>query len=417
MHLLPPKSFLWNAVAALFFTINAFAQNSPADLPCPKLAKGISLHHLLNWPDAKTQNGKTDYVWPPFETPEYQISDAELARLKTMGFDFLRVTVDPSIFLSYRSAADSSKRDHLIQVSKRTIQRLIDAGFSVIFDLHPVGVNPDYEPVKLVESIDSPTFKAYADLVEILATAFHPLDSKRFAFELMNEPWLDSQEEVARWQAMMELLHKRARQGSASLPLVLTGAQWGDRKALMALDLKPFKNSNVLYTFHYYDPHTFTHQGVEGDEAEFLAGLHWTISKDNLKKVRDQAYRRIDASKKSPKEIKQIKSVTAKLLKDYELTAHDQTRVRSDFEALSKWAASEGIPVQRIFLGEFGCVSSAHKVPLGTPHSTWLRAIKETAEEFGFPWSLWAYKGYGGMGLIEEGKVDKGIAQALNLPE
>ncbi|MEI6715618.1 MAG: cellulase family glycosylhydrolase [Verrucomicrobiota bacterium] len=417
MRSFSPHYYLWSVVVSVFLRINVFAQNPPADLPYPKLIKGISLHHLLNWPDAKTDKGKTEYIWPPFETPEYQISDTELVHLKAMGFDFLRVTVDPSIFLAHSASADSPKRKHLIQVSKTTIQRLIDAGFSVLFDLHPVGVNPDYAPLKLVESINSPTFKAYADLVEVLAGSFAQLDANRFAFELMNEPWLDTQEEVARWQAMMELLHTRARKGSATLPLVLTGAQWGDRKALMRLDLKPFKNSNVLYTFHYYDPHTFTHQGVEGDEAEFLAGLNWSISQDNLKKVREQAYRRIEGTKNSSKEIKQIKDVTTKLLKDYELTAHDQTRVRSDFEALSKWATSEGIPVQRIFLGEFGCVASAHKVPVGASHSVWLRSIRETAEAFGFPWALWAYKGYGGMGLIEGGKVDKGIAAGLNLSE
>lgn len=391
---------------------DVFAQSAAVDLPFPKFTRGVNLHHLLNWPDTQSGNGPTEYVWPPFKTEDYQITDAELARLKTMGFDFLRVTADPSIFI----AVNEARRKYLIQYVRQTLNRLIGSGFQVVFDLHPVDVNPDYAPLKLVESITCDAFKRFADVVEWVAHSLHDLPHDKLAFELMNEPWLEGKAGLARWQPMMELLHRRARKGSPTLPLILTGAAWGDAKALMQLDLKPFAGSNVLYTFHYYDPHTYTHQGVESDEGAYLAGLRWPASHDNIEKVRDEAFARIDAAKKSPADVKSLKDMTRKLLSDYELAAHDRQRVHADFAALAKWASEHGIPAQRILFGEFGCVASANKIPLGEDRSDWFSTVRRAADEFGFPWALWAYKGYGGMGLFKDGKIDEGIARGLGLP-
>jgi endoglucanase len=388
------------------------AANAPADLPCPSLSCGISLHHLLNWPETTSEGGRTDYVWPPFATPNYRIRDEELSRLKAMGFDFLRVTADPSIFIT----ASQTRLSYLTRLVRQTVNRLIRADFSVIFDLHPVAVNPAYDPLKLVKDIHSAEFQGYAGIVEHLAKALDDLPHERCAFELMNEPWLEGKAGMARWQPMMELLHTRARKGSATLPLVLTGAAWGDAKALRQLDLAPFKGSNVFYSFHYYDPHTYTHQGVAGDEAEFLVGLQWPVSHDNIVAVRDAAFARIETTKKPPAAVKEFKEMTRKLLSDYELTAHDGNRIQSDFAAVAAWAREQGVPARRILLGEFGCVRSSHAQPLGADRVQWLRAIRHAAQEFGFPWALWACKGYGGMALFDEqDRMDAGIAEALGL--
>jgi hypothetical protein len=127
---------------------------------------------------------------------------------------------------------------------------------------------------------------------------------------------------------------------------------------------------------------------------------------------------RIDASNKPAPVVQREKQVTRKLLSDYELTGHDRARMRADFKAVADWAARQGIPAQRVFLGEFGCTSMANHVRLGPDRVQWLRAVRETAEEFGFGWALWAYKGYGGMALFDEkNSIDVDIAAALNLKD
>lgn len=56
--------------------------------PCPRLHRGISIHHLMNWPEVDGQGSAFRYLWPPFAGPGYQISAAELLALRRTGFDF-----------------------------------------------------------------------------------------------------------------------------------------------------------------------------------------------------------------------------------------------------------------------------------------------------------------------------------------
>jgi hypothetical protein len=392
----------------------AFAQTGPIAACYPKLSRGINFHHLLNWPDVKPQGGKTDYVWPPFLSANYKISDVELSRLVDSGFDFVRVTADPSIF----ATAHTSRRGYLNDLVQKTVSHLIASGFKVVFDLHPVGVNPDYAPSKLIESRSSEVFKSYANLVERMAGVLKNFPHDRLAFELMNEPMLTRDAELPGWQAMLEELHARARAGAPDLPLVLTGAMWGDAKALMRLDTSPFKQSNVLYTFHYYDPHTFTHQGVNGDEAQFISDLAWPSGKDNIEQVRERALARIAQDLKLDRNDRASKvAVTTKLLSDYLKTNHNFEQIRADFGAVARWASQNGISRDRILLGEFGCVGTSNNEPLSKDRLDWLRAVRTTAQEFEFPWALWAYKGWGGMALADATgrQLDQGVLAALGL--
>lgn len=373
----------------------------------------MNLHHLLNWPDTVPDRSPVEYVWPPFATPGYEISDAELQQLKQSRIDFLRVTADPSIFI----ASSGPRREQLFSLVRQRLDRLIGAGFAVIFDLHPVEVNPSFGPLKLVERTDCPAFKRYADVVEAAARHFDSLPHDRFAFELMNEPWLDGAEERRRWQPMLETLHRRARAGSPTLPFIISGAAWGSIGALLELDLAPFAGSNLLYTFHYYDPHTFTHQGVEGDEAAPLSRLDWPAETTNLQRARADAFSTIDATAKSSGEKATARQVTEKLLQDYELTAHNAARMEADFDLVAKWADSHRIDRSRLLLGEFGCVAAgADKNPLGSARAAWFHAVRQAAEARSIAWALWAYKGYGGMGLFDDaGHRDETIAKALDL--
>ena len=74
------------------------------------------------------------------------MSDAELVALRAVGFDFARITADPSIFI----VTDQRQRPDLERQACAVVSRVLDAGFNVIFDLHPVMVNPAFGPTALV---------------------------------------------------------------------------------------------------------------------------------------------------------------------------------------------------------------------------------------------------------------------------
>ncbi|MGY2047793.1 glycoside hydrolase family 5 protein [Methylobacterium sp. JK268] len=358
--------------------------------PAPRLRRGMNMHDLLNWPEVVRRGDEVTYAWPPFASPRFQVEDAALAALARAGFDFVRLTVDPSILI----ATDGERRDAVEQRVVETARRLLGAGLAVVVDLHPVGVNPRLAPDRLVAPEGAGLFDAYARAAGRLAAALTVLPHDRVALELMNEPRLERTSDVARWQPMMERLHEAARRGSPDLALVLTGAQWSSIDALVGLDPSPFRASNVLYTFHYYDPHTFTHQGVPGEGARFVKGLHWPPRPEEAGALLEAAAARIAADPALPAAAGDTaRDATRKLIRDYMATPSDADLIGRRFGEVADWARRHGIPADRVMLGEFGGVWRVAKVEaVEADRLAWLRAVRSAAEARGFPWAYWAYE-------------------------
>ncbi len=382
----------------------------------PYMRRGINLHHLLNWPDVKKSAGKLEYSWPPFQGAHYQIKDQELHNLVRMGFDFVRVTVDPSIFIVMQDDSSGEKQTVLVNRLKNTVKQCLATGLKVIVDLHPVNVNQAYKPEALVDPNLPQTFNAYVDMVGGVAKALAEFPPTKVAFEPMNEPWIKNMSEAPRWQPMLEQLHAKARSAAPHLPLILTGMYWGDYRALLKLDTKPFKSSNVLYTFHYYDPHSFTHQGVEGDDAQYLSKIDWPLMQSQAVDASSRAEMAIKTSNQSePSKIK-AKIRSEQLIQSLWKDGYNEQRIEKDFAAVATWAKENSVAHERILLGEFGCVVSARGEPVGQSRLIWLAKVCKTAEQNGFPWAYWSYKGYGGMELMDKKEqIDPELVLALGL--
>ncbi len=378
----------------------------------PVMRRGLNLHHLLNWPDVKTSGAKFNYDWPAFQGDRFQIKNEELQNLMRMGFDFVRITVDPSIFIVMRG----EQKEVLLNRMRSIVRQCLAAGLKVVVDLHPVNVNPAYKPEVLVDAGLPGPFSAYLDMVEVVAKNLAEFPPSRTAFEPMNEPWIKNLSEAPRWQPMLEQLHARARAGAPQLPLVLTGMYWGDYRALLKLDTKPFASSNVLYTFHYYDPHSFTHQGVEGDDAQYLSKVGWPLTEDKAGDVLNRAEAAINSSKRDEASKTKAKTRSEQLIRSLWKDGYNEQRIEKDFAAVAGWAKQNSIVRERILLGEFGCVVTAMGEPVGKDRLTWLAKVRETAEKNGFPWAYWSYKGYGGMELVDaKGHIDPELVRALGL--
>ena len=378
----------------------------------PLMRRGINLHHLLNWPDVKKTAGALEYTWPPFQGNHYQIKDQELHSLVRMGIDFVRVTVDPSIFIVMKG----ERQIALLNRLQTIVKQCLAANLKIIVDLHPVNVNPAYKPEILIDASRTDIFNAYLDMVETIAKTLAEFPPSKTAFELMNEPWIKNLSEAPRWQPMLEQLHARARATAPNLPLILTGMYWSDYRALLKLDTKPFKSSNVLYTFHYYDPHSFTHQGVEGDDAQYLSKVDWPLTEGKAVNVQSRAEAAIEASNQSePSKIK-AKTRSSQLIRSLWKDGYNEQRIEKDFAAVADWAKGNFVAHNRILLGEFGCVVTARGEPVGASRLAWLAKVREMAEKNGFPWAYWSYKGYGGMELMDKkGQIDPELVVALGL--
>ena len=378
--------------------------------------RGASVYSLLGWGDLKP--GDTSHYRPaPFATSLDSAPDALLRNAAKAGFDFIRLSVDPGPFIQLTGAP----RDQLDRLLLRDVHRLRSFGFAAIVDIHPNAQVPAYNSYGYTDAVDSPGFRAYAALLRRTARLLQGLDDPEVALELMNEPPNNPDpESTALWQTMLERFHAAARAEAPRLLLVLSGAQ----ADLPAVDTAQFKSSNVLYTFHYYEPHDFTHQGVpagdgEDDYRRYLAGLPYPArlvrNETDLVIGNVASNPGLDPATRTRILAEALEKVAA-----YRASGFDRKTIRGYFQTIAGWAARNGIPADHIILGEFGVARRFENQDCADPASAeaWTRDVREEAESHGFGWAVWALTGGSFMRVaVAEGSttLDRGTLAALGL--
>jgi endoglucanase len=358
----------------------------------PTLRRGVSFHHVLNWPAIEADADGPHYVWPPFAADAYRLRDEDLAQVRTLGFDFIRLTVDPGLWIAQDAARDAG----LENLYARAIESILAAGLNLVLDLAPVDNHPQFTPARLIEAPER-----YAVMVARAARLLTKYPRDRVALELFNEPPLIGAASEARWAALQGRLHASARAAAPDLALVLSAAHWADFAALTRLDAAPYRASNVLFTFHYYDPHLFTHQGSKTGPTSYVSGLPWPLTPEAARRGEADA---LQAAAKDPAldadGRAQMREQISQVFAGEGARAHDEAAVARAFHAVGAWALAQGVAPERVLLGEFGCVLASHGRPTGAARLAWLVAVRRAAEAQGFGWAYWAYKGFGGMELI-----------------
>ena len=414
--LLRRRAFQWTVVllAQLLSTLPLFAATQDVaatkDIPC--FHRGVAIHNMMNWA-AVEPSDPNRYVFPAFVGPNYETSDALLRNVAAAGFDFVRLTIDPGPFLQFTG----SKREALDQHLKGVVERLLRNGFCVLVDFHPVSQVPKYAPEKLVHAEDDPLFIAYAGVIRRTAHLLATLHTNRVALEVMNEPqygWDPATTE--RWQRLLEHLHREARAEAPDLLLVLSGARGGDIKGLLALNPEPFRGSRVLYSFHYYEPHDFTHQGVKSTTPSawpwrYISGLPYPAQSADPDRVWQKIQQNIlsDPSIALPDQRRLALQQVRERVSSYIVSGFSRRQIASDFDSVRVWAELHGIDPHAILLSEFGVTRTYGMYRASDPISqeAWMRDVRSEAELKGFRWALWALSGYGGMALVERDGGDR----------
>ncbi len=97
----------------------------------------------------------------------------DLARLKSLGLDFVRLPLDPGPFL----AATPSQRDTLFGDVMAAVRLALAQGLSVVVNPHINGATHHWNHGRLLMSADTPGFALYRALVVELAARLQRLDT------------------------------------------------------------------------------------------------------------------------------------------------------------------------------------------------------------------------------------------------
>ena len=359
---------------------------------------------------------RTDYAWPPFQDARPVPRTADLRRLRAAGFDFLRVPVDPGPFLAF----GEPERGRLLTALSEAVSEALAADLAVIVNLQINEATHHWNSSRLVAAADAPHFDGYRRLVCDVALRLAALRSARVLLEPVNEP--PQACAAPAWTGIQALLLTTARSVAADLPLVATGACGSMIPGLEALDAAPILAlAPVYFTFHYYEPYLFSHQGAPWMREPVYRALNavpWPASAGSLARTLAAVRERMDADTGLPPgERRRAYPETERLLRQYFEARPDRPFLEHGFARVQTFAARNGIPPERIVLGEFGALRTDARYRAAGPEdrARYVRDVRLTAEACGFPWAFWNL--FDGMGLMDDSTraFDPAILAALGL--
>jgi len=359
---------------------------------------------------------RTDYAWPPFQTQRPVPTPADLARLRDIGFDFLRIPVDPGPFL----AADAERRDDLLQELSGAVEATLEAGLSVVVNVQANGATHFWTPDRMTGGPTAPAFPAYLDLVVEIAARLSRFAPNRVALEPINEPGgaCDSSD----YQAVRLDLLTRARAAAPKLTLISSGGCGSLVQGLDAFDPAPLQALQpLLYTFHFYEPYLFTHQGAPWMREPIyrsLNGVPWPASAGSFDRTIAAVRSRMSEDLRTPVAAKaEALAETERVLKVYFDARPARPFIDKYLGVVDAWAKRHGIPNESILMGEFGAMRTDGRYAgaAAPDRARYIEDVRCGAETFRFPWAFWNL--FDGMGIMDDRtrEFDPEIVAALGL--
>ncbi len=368
----------------LLLSVSASAENNPsvATQRAQHLRRGINLSEWFA--QVYDSQGYTKEHLAGWVTAD------DIALIKSMGFDHVRLSINPAPMMRHNEA-DRIPADYLGYLDG-AVKMILDHGLAVILDMHP---DSDFK-AKLVQRDDE--VEQFSDFWRALARHYSTYDPEMVYFEILNEPEFRDR---YRWAGVQAKLAAAIRDGAPKHTIIAAGANWSDIEDL--LELTPLSDPNVIYNFHLYDPHTFTHQGATWGENywHFETKLAYPAEMRNAEQVASE----------QPDRLNRLRVLR------YALDHWDADRIAVEIGQAAEWAKHWNVPLT---CNEFG-VYRRDSDP--QDRARWLHDVRATLEHDGIGWNMWDYgardngQGFGVVNGPKEGPntPDELTVQALGL--
>jgi endoglucanase len=342
------------------------------------------LRHGINISDWFAQAGEpSGYTKEHFETA---ITAHDLDLIQGMGFDHVRLSVDPRPMFHARQADQIMPED--VAYLDAAIKMILDRGMAV-----DISIFADAE-FKAKLASDDEFVEQFADFWRALARHYSSLDAERVFFEILNEP---EGRDRYRWYGVEAKLAAAIREGAPQHTIIATGAHWSDDDDLVFLE--PLRDANVIYAFHFYESHIFTHQGATWSSNYWhnLKGVPYPSTPENV-----QA-----AAAEVPDALHRLAVVR------YGLDRWNAGRIDAEIGQVKAWAEHWGVPV---ICNEFGVY---RKNAEAKDRLAWLTDVRTSLEKHSIGWAMWEYHGGFGVVTTQGGQAvpDEATLRALGLPK
>jgi endoglucanase len=296
----------------------------------------------------------------------------------------VRLSVNPQPIMDAVERQGSA--DEYLGYLDAAIKMILDAGLSVEIDMHP---ESDFK-ARLSKQDDA--VERFRDLWRILAKRYSSWDPEHIVFEILNEPEFP---DAYRWYGVETKLAVAIRQSGPEHTIIATGAGWDNNDDLVFLE--PLRDPNVIYIFHFYAPHIFTHQGATwGDYYwRWVKGLSYPSSLENAAQV----------AANIPEARDRLSVIR------YGQDQWNAPRIEAEINQVAEWASERGVP---LVCNEFG-VYRAFTDP--SDRAVWIKDVRTSLERHNIGWTMWDYSGSFGAVTKKDGKTtaDENTVKALGL--
>lgn len=206
-------------------------------------------------------------------------------------------------------------------------------------------------------------------------------------YEILNEPHGISD---ALWGSIQQSAIDAIRTKDTRHFIVVGPADWNSYNKLNALPA--YADPKLVYTFHFYDPFLFTHQGASWTDPSMvpLSGVPFPYNATSMPAVPPT-----------------LQGTWIQSLMNNYSTDGTVTKVRQLLDVAVNFRNQRNVTV---FCGEFGVYINNSNPP---DRVTWYKAVRDYLEEHDIPWTTWDYTG--GFGLFN-GNSNELFDYDLNVP-
>ncbi|MFP4242778.1 MAG: glycoside hydrolase family 5 protein [Chitinispirillaceae bacterium] len=289
----------------------------------------------------------TEGEWGPVLQEEY------FSHVKSLGFDAVRVPVRWSAHAS--SAAPYKIDETFFRRVEWAVDQALENNLRVIINIH------HYE-----ELMNDPAGEKdkFLSLWKQISERFR-LTGPELYFELCNEPMDALTPEL--WNTYAQEALDVVRATNPYRSVLIGPGMWNSVDGLTSLVMP--QDSFLIFTFHYYKPDKFTHQGaswVNGSDS--WIGTKWRASRS------------------------------------------DTSMIQKHFEKVETWSKDKGVPV---FLGEFGAFDAADTVS----RVLYTSYVAKEALKRGWSHAYWKYNFDFGIYEDSTNTTREYLVDALLIPE
>jgi endoglucanase len=351
---------------------------SPLAVPASRLAhlrRGINLSEWF----AQVYDPK-GYTKDHFQN---WTTTVDIALIKSAGFDHVRLSVNPQPMFT-NNRPEAIPQEYLSYLDA-AVKMILDQGLNVVIDLHP---DDDFK----ARLKDDDFVQQLGDFWRALARHYASWDSERVFFEIMNEPEVS---DPYRWFGIQAKLAAAIREGAPQHTIIAAGSRYSNDDQFLFLE--PIHDLNVIYNFHFYYPHIFTHQGATWglNYWHWLRGVRYPSTPENAAQVATSV----------PDAVDRLAVIR------YGQEHWDAARIDAEISQVADWAKQHGVPV---VCNEFGVYRN-----FAAPHdrAAWIKDVRTSLERHNIGWAMWDYSGGFGVATKKDGKatLDENIVNALGL--